>query len=199
MLLSCCPPHLAASARPRRVGSVAPRVHVRSFHFSDIRTQISLQSRWVLNKICVIQCEASALAGLSGVRAVSFLVPFISLFVCFYITEQYCGVCGFIFNSQICFVLSDTDVHLNVFVMTLTTHLPSFPPLFTFPVSSLSPLTCLTCTFTLTHSLLIPFNPLQPNKISPSLTPPSLVSPVRCLSRTLPPKRRIHGSGGHLC
>lgn len=37
----------------------------------------------MLNKICVIQCEASALTGLSGVRAVSFLVPFISLFSVF--------------------------------------------------------------------------------------------------------------------
>lgn len=131
---------------------------------------------------------------------VSGLFPFwFRSFHCFLFSYHRTMLCSFIFNSQICFLLSDTDVHLNVFVMALTTHLPSFPPLFTLPVSSLSPLTCLTCTFTLTHSLLIPFNPLQPNKISPSLTPPSLVSPVRCLSRTLPPKRRTHGSGGHLC
>lgn len=44
-------------------------------------------------------------------------------------------------------------------------------------VSSLSPLTSLTCTFPVTHSFLIPFNPLLSSKICPTLTPPSLVSP----------------------
>lgn len=40
-------------------------------------------------------------------------------------------------------------------------------------IMSLSPFTCLTCTFPVTHSSLIPFNPLHLSKISPSLTPPS--------------------------
>lgn len=60
------------------------------------------------------------------------------------------------------------------------------------PVSSLSPLTCPTCTFTRTHSLLILFNPLQPNKSSPSLTPPALVCIMQVATEAENTQQRCH-------
>lgn len=145
----------------RSLGSSRPSTSVALI--SQTRTLKSdFRAVWCLIKLVwfsVRQAHWSA-SQVSGSVSFHFIV------FGFYITEQYRGSCRvYTFNSQICFVLLDIYVHLNVIVMTLTT----FPPIFLFPLlytnsvifilshkqpaPSLSPPTCLTCTFTLCWSL----------------------------------------------